>query len=189
MIGDLNGRKKLSTCLALSVIVASAVLAVLFPGSLSAQHDERSVRAAFVYNLTKYVTWPVSAHELNICVLGGGATGPALKLIVDGKISEGRIIHVLLNPPESGLRRCDIVYWSDPMTSRIRSVLAETRGTSILTVGEDERFVREGGMIGFVRSGDSIQIEVGLDSVIAAGLKISSRLLDLALIVHTEKRG
>jgi dihydroxyacid dehydratase/phosphogluconate dehydratase len=63
-----------------------------------------------------------------------------------------------------------------------------TRGTSVLTVGENDKFVREGGMIGFVRTGDSIQIEVNLDSVNAGNLKISSRLLDLALIVHG-KRG
>jgi hypothetical protein len=189
MIDDLHRRCGLFARFAFSVIAASAGLAVLFPALLSAQQDERSVRAAFVYNLTKYVLWPVSAHELNICVLGGGATGPALKLVVDGKISEGRTIHVLVEPSDASLRHCDILYWTEPVTSRARSILDKTRGTSTLTVGEDDRFVREGGMIGFVRTGDSIQLEVNLDSVKAGDLKISSRLLNLALIVHTEKRG
>lgn len=173
----------------LSLLAAWAVFAALFPHSLAAQQDERSVRAAFVYNLTKYVIWPAPAHELNICVFGGGATGPALKQVVEGKLSDGRPIHIRLEPSDAQLSHCDVVYWSDTATSRVRSVLDKTRGTAILTVGEDERFVREGGMIGFVRAGDSIQIEVNLDSVKAGGLKISSRLLDLALIVHTQRRG
>lgn len=175
--------------LALTLMVVSALLAVLPPCSLQAQQDERSVRAAFVYNLTKYVVWPVSAHELNICVLGSGATGPALKLVVDGKISDGRTIHVLLEPLNADLHHCNILYWSDRTTYRCRSVLDKTRGRSILTIGEDDRFVRQGGMIGFVRVGDSIQIEVNLASVKASGLKISSRFLNLAVIVHSWKRG
>jgi hypothetical protein len=44
-------------------------------------------------------------------------------------------------------------------------------------------------MIAFVRSGDSMQIQVNIDAVRAAGLSISSRLLDLAIIVHTKIRG
>jgi len=166
------------------------MLAMMCPHSMKAQQDERSVRAAFVYSLTKYVTWPVADHELNICVLGGGATGPALKLVVDGKISQGRTIHVLLESSTgTSLHHCDIVYWTDVATSRALSALDRTRGTSTLTVGENDRFVRQGGMIGFVRSGDSIQIEVNLDSVKAGGLKVSSRFLDLALIIHAGRPG
>lgn len=156
---------------------------------MNAQQDERSVRAAFVYSLTKYVTWPAADHELNICVLGGGATGPALKLVVDGKVSQGRTIHVLLEPSTSSLHHCDIIYWTDAATFRAPSILEKTRATSPLTVGENDRFVHDGGMIGFVRSGDSIQIEVNLDSVKAGGFKVSSRLLDLALIVHGGRPG
>ena len=188
MIGGPKHRRGSVGSRLLAVLATWATLVTLFPGPLPAQQDERSVRIAFVYNLTKYVTWPASAQELSICVLGGGAIGPALKLVVDGKISNGRTIHVLLEPSDASLRHCDIVYWSDLATSRARSILDMTRGTSVLTVGENDKFVREGGMIGFVRTGDSIQIEVNLDSVNAGNLKISSRLLDLALIVHG-KRG
>src|SRR4051794_12422966 len=94
-----------------------AIVAMLCPPSAHAQQDERSVRAAFVYSLTKYVTWPVAEHELNICVLGGGSTGPALRLVVDGKVSQGRTIHVLLEPSNSSLHHCAIVYWTDAGTS------------------------------------------------------------------------
>ena len=189
MIGGSRLQRGHVSRVALAVMAAWVLLAVLFPHALPAQQDERSVRAAFVYNLTKYVAWPISEHEVNICVIGEGATGPALKHVVDGKISDGRTIHVLLEPSDDGLRHCDIVYLTEGTAARLHSILDKTRRALILTVGEDDRFVREGGMIGFVRTGDSIQIEVNIDSVKAGDLKISSRLLDLALIVHTEKRG
>lgn len=170
-----------------STVSALLPLTLIFPHLALAQQDERSVRAAFVYNLTKYVTWPNSLHELNICVIGSGATVPALQLVVDGKQSGGRTIHIVKKPSDAELRRCEIVYWSDSTMPGIRSILDRARGTPVLTVGEDDRFMREGGMIGFIRSGDSIQIEVNLESVKAEGLSISSRLLDLAQIVHADK--
>jgi hypothetical protein len=162
-------------------------VALLLPPVLVAQQDERSVRAAFVYNLTKYVSWPQSNRALNICVLGEGPTGPALKLVDEGKVSEGRTLHVLLGPPELKLPHCEIVYWCGSATSRVRSLLDKAHGAAILTVGEDDDFVRHGGMMAFVRNGDSIEIEVNLESVKSSGLKVSSRLLDLALIVHPDK--
>lgn len=167
---------------------ACVLAALLLPHFLQAQQDERSVRAAFVYNLTKYVTWPAGRNELNICVVGSGVTGPALKQIVEGKKSDGRAVHVLLQPSDIELRHCDIVYLSDSTTASFHSCLSKVHNTPTLTVGEDERFVGNGGMVAFVRSGDSIQIEVNLDSVQAAGLKISSRFLNLALIVHPKER-
>ena len=171
------------------IIVAGVILMLLPPRFGGAQQDERSVRAAFVYNLTKYVTWPTANRELNVCVLGEGSTGLALKQVVDGKASGGRVVRVILRPSDLEMRRCDIVYFSDSTDSRTHSLLGKPHGSLVLTVGEDDRFVREGGMVGFVRSGDSIRIEVNLDAVNAGGLKISSRLLDLALLVHSGKRG
>jgi hypothetical protein len=44
-------------------------------------------------------------------------------------------------------------------------------------------------MVAFVRSGDSIQIEINPDAVKAAGLSISSRLLEIALLIHPGRRG
>lgn len=170
----------------LSILVAAALVAPL-AGRLDAQQDERSVRAAFVYNMTRYVVWPAPDRNLNLCVSGGGNMGPALKFVVNGKISGERTIRVLLQPAESEFRRCDIFYWSGGFGSRVHPLLEKFRGTPTLTIGEDDAFVREGGMIAFVRSGDSIQIEVNLDSVKAGGLNISSKLLDLALIIRSGK--
>ena len=189
MIGGSECRSRCACKSHRYILAIWATLAMLCSHLMNAQQDERSVRAAFVYSLTKYVTWPVADHDLNICVLGGGATGPALKLVVDGKVSQGRTIHVLLEPSTSSLHHCDIVYWTDVATFRAAAVFDKTRATSTLTVGENDRFVRDGGMIGFVRSGDSLRIEVNLDSVKAGGLKVSSRLLDLALIVHGGRPG
>ncbi|HXS74778.1 MAG TPA: YfiR family protein [Terracidiphilus sp.] len=155
---------------------------------LSQQQDERAVRTAFIYNLTKYVDWPKTHSTLIICVFGPGTTGGDLKRVLNGKASGDRKLQVMLQSTEPEMQRCNIAYF--PGLTRDQSHSLNTAvSRSVLSVGEDEAFVREGGMVAFVRSGDSIQIQVNIDAVQAAGLTISSRLLDLAIIVHTKRHG
>jgi hypothetical protein len=156
-----------------------------------AQQDERSVRVAFVYNLTKYVTWPTTNQNpiLNLCVVGDSAVGSAVKSVLDGKASEGGTVRVMIQPSGLVPPYCNIAYF--PKAGRAKGHVGPIRETSgaVLTVGEDESFVREGVMVAFVRSGDAIRIEISPDKVKAAGLSISSRLLDIALLFHSGRRG
>lgn len=169
-----------------------AASALLFVGlgtlTLHAQQDEHAVRAAFVYNLTKYVVWPNRTRDIVICFSGNDNMGVVLKDVVDGKESDGRLIHVLLQPRDPDFAQCNILYVAKSPPKNIHSVVERTQRATILTVGEDESFVLSGGMVGLVRAGDQLQIEVNLEAVRANGLSMSSRLLDLAVIVRSGRR-
>jgi len=116
-------------------------------------------------------------------VVGDSETGITMKAILDGKSSDGREIHVMVNPSDSTLQTCDLVYVTSTNKPTFTHVLGLISGLPILTVGEDNRFLTHGGMVGLVRSADRIEIEVDLGSVRTARLKMSSRLLDLATVV------
>ena len=151
---------------------------------LHAQQDERAVRAAYVFSLTKYVSWPNRQDRLVIGVVGDGDIGPVLKQVLDGKTSDGKNIKVAIHPSENELRDCNMLYVTDPSPGEVRSVLHRIGGRPILTVGETDGFIREGGgMVALVRSGDQMQIEVNLKSLRMRQLQMSSRLLRLAVIV------
>jgi hypothetical protein len=98
-------------------------------------------------------------------------------------------MHLQFKAPDPDLRHCEIIYFSSPSASRVPQILNRTQGAYALTVGEDEEFLHRGGMLALVRSGDSLQIEVNLDSVEAEDLKISSRLLELAIVLHAGRPG
>jgi hypothetical protein len=157
---------------------------LLLTSSLQAQRDERAVRAAFVYNLTKYVEWPQADKELVIGFVGEGGMGETLQRIVAGKTSDTRTLRVILDPADDQLERCDVVYVAYSSPKRTQTVLSKLRHKSTLSVGETGDFARAGGMVGLVRDADQIQIQVNLEAAQAAGLKISSRLLNLAVIVR-----
>ena len=164
--------------------MAMTTLAVVMPAAgLWAQHEERSVRAAFVYNLTKYVEWPHPGKELVIGFVGDDAVGETLQKVLASKSSAERTIRVVLSPSDEGLQQCDLVYVGYSSKEKVRSVLEKVRNRNILSVGESDHFTLDGGMVGLVRMGDEIQIQVNLAEVQAGGLKISSRLLNLAVIV------
>jgi hypothetical protein len=163
---------------------ASLGLIILLSAELlSAQQDERAVRAAFLFNLTKYVSWPRAHEHLVIGVIGNGDIGSVLKQVLEGKISDGRPITVVLHSPDSELGECDVLYISGVTPATVRSILNRAASRAVLTVGENDQFVRAGGMVALVRSGDQIEIEVNLAALRNRRLDMSSRLLKLAVVV------
>jgi hypothetical protein len=161
-----------------------AVLARCLPCASAQQRDERAVRAAYVFNLTKYVQWPQETSELIIGFIGSPTTGEKLRELLEGKTSESRSIHVALFPSEEELQKCSILYLTDTPSRKLRAALDKPASRGILTVGESDLFVREGGMVGLVKVGDQIQIQVNLEAMQQAGVKISSRLLNVAVLVR-----
>lgn len=189
MTASISKRRRFSAGHLARLAMSCALLVFLLVSPLFAQRDEGAVRAAFVFNLTKYVEWPNLGHELVIGFVGDSETGAVLQRVVSGKISGSRTIRVVISPSEEQLSRCNILYVGYSSAKKTQSILDKIRNKNILSVGESDHFAREGGMVGLVRDGDHIQIEVNLESVQSGGLKISSRLLNLAEIVRTAKRG
>lgn len=146
--------------------------------------DERSVKTAFVFNLTKYVEWPHATNELVIGFVGDAPMGEILKKMLDGKTSDSRPIRVLLFPSEEQLEHCNLLYIAHSSPKETRAALDRVHKKGILTVGETESFARDGGMIGLVRTGDQVLIQVNLQAAQESQLKISSRLLNLSIIVQ-----
>jgi len=166
-----------------SVLLVSVLLCLFSGSTLRAQQDERAVRAAFVFNLTKYVSWPQAHDRLMVGVIGDGNMGPVLKQVLDGKVSDGRRITVVMHPSDADLRECDLLYLAESSAAKLRSILDRVSSRAVLTVGDTEEFTRAGGMVRLARSGDQIEIAVNLAALRSRKLEMSSRLLNLAVIV------
>ena len=57
-------------------------------------------------------------------------------------------------------------------------------GSSVLTVGEMERFIPSGGIINFVIERNKVRFEINPNGAERARLKLSSQLLSLARVVR-----
>lgn len=165
-----------------------AVFAPLLPAHAESR-DDRSVRAAYVFNLIRYIEWPPQQKELVIGFIGDAATGEVLETLLNGRTSDGRAIRVVLSPSDDELPRCSLLYVAEPDVKQVRKALEKVKGASVLTIGETDAFARAGGMVGLVNNGDHIQIEVNLEAAQSAGIRISSRVLNLAVIVGPGQKG
>jgi hypothetical protein len=166
-----------------TMVCAVAVVSLVMAPAAAQVRDERAVKVALVYNLTKYVEWSKTANALNICFSGEGGMGEMLQKVLEGKSSESRPIHLVLFPSDEELKKCNILYIVETSPKKVRATLDKVRTLNILTVGETEAFIHEGGMVGLLRTGEQVQIQINLEAARNAKLRISSRLLDLAVLV------
>jgi hypothetical protein len=147
---------------------------------------EYGVKAAFLLNFTRFVTWPPESFSdskapLAICVLGRDPFGTVLDEVVQGVMANGHglVIRRISEPPAA--QACQIVF-IDPEIKDSRRVLTAIPLT-VLTVGEGSQFVHQGGMIGFVVENRRVRFDINYARSEEAGLKISSRLLSVARTV------
>jgi hypothetical protein len=156
------------------------------PGAARAEGvaGEYDVKAAFLFNFTKFVEWPPAAFTdehslLRVCVLGENPFGKALSLLMGDEVG-GRRLSLTHLESLNKLESCHVLYVSRSERERLGQVLAAVRSAPVLTVGDTPGFIDQGGMINFILEGSKVRFDVNQEAAERAGIKISSRLLALA---------
>ena len=172
----------------LSAVLLAAPAADGAAGSAS----EYDVKAAFLYNFTKFVEWPSWAfHDdrstVRLCVLGEDPFGGSLQEIAEGEVA-GRRVTVLRARSMGAPAGCQILFVSRSERARLPLILREVRDAPVLTVGDTRGFLEHGGIVNFVVEGSKVRFEISQEAAERAGIRISSRLLRLATRVVTNPR-
>jgi hypothetical protein len=169
-----------------SRFAAAALLAAcsLLRPPLAAQQreaGETALKAAFLYNFTKYVEWPAAAFakqgQFRVCVFADPAFTREIEAILAGERVGSRTVRVIA-PDFSEVRSCHLAYFAD--ADRGAQLVAGLRQAPVLTVGEGPRFLEQGGIISFVLEDDRVRFDINRRGVDRAGLTISSKLLRVA---------
>jgi len=170
-----------------------AALALPFPQPVVAQESapplEYQVKAAFLFNFAKFVEWPSDnprdADEgFVICVFDDETLAQSLDRAVSGKTVEGRVFRVLRLQSLDDTRSCRMLYLGSNDTPHLSALLKSIRTTAVLTVGNAPGFTRHGGIINFIMQDNRVRFEINPQAADRAGLRISSKLLQLATIVR-----
>ncbi len=168
--------------------ICGLAVAALVSAPARGLHDEYAVKAAFIHNFAMLVEWPDVSFEspdspLRLAIVGSDDFAPSLEAYFQDKTVGVHPIRVTRIANEAGVANHHIVFVGGTSTKRFRGVVAAARGSQALTIGETEEFARGGGMIGFFHEGNKIRFAINRPAVEKAGLKISSRLLNLAKLV------
>lgn len=148
---------------------------------------EYQVKAAFLLNFTRFVEWPDGAFSgpaspFAICVIGKDPFGEILDDTLAGEAVNGRkfVVRRFLDAPPP--RACHVAYLVSPAKDSAK--LIQDLGPAVLTVGEGEAFARDGGIIAFVLQDRRVRFDVNSAAASACGLRLSSKLLNVARIVR-----
>lgn len=149
---------------------------------MALEQDEADVKAAFIYNFTKFVEWPAETRgPLQVCLLGEPDRLLTALMSLEGKQSHGSSIHVLnVNHDTGSLDGCRVIVVGASETGRLAAILASAQKHPALTVSEIEHFADAGGMIGLVVDNARVQFEINAQAAQRANLKLSAQLLKLA---------
>ena len=183
-----RGRFRLGLAAAAAVLIVGGAA----PAALDAP-SEYQVKAACLCRFGNYVEWPEGAFPdadspFTIGILGKDPFGPALEKTAEGKNIGGRRIVTRRFQRVDEVRACHILFISRSERGRLAQILERLGRSRTLTVSETDQFLQRGGMINFIIESKRVGFEINPDAAERAGLRISSRLLELARIVRPGRR-
>lgn len=175
-----------------AAVLLSSALATL----LCAQRNptEYQVKAAYLLDFGKFVTWPPAAqaahqNAFTLCVLGGDPFGRILDSTVSGEKINNKPVKVRRIRSARDAAECNVVFVSENEERLSVRTISSLNKPGTLTVSDSPGFLDRGGMIQFVRSGDRVRFEVNLKAARDAGLTLSSELLKVASAVRGKPGG
>lgn len=175
----MHSRAILIACLSLALLSFAA-------GAQESQPSQYQVKAAFLFNFAKFVEWPPESFAeetapLVIGILGDDPFGDDLERTIHGKSINNHLLVIKQLHSLAETTNCHVLFISASEQKRLAEIFSGLHGTSILTVSETEGFTEAGGMINFVLENKKIRFQINADAAKTARLKISSKLLSLAV--------
>src|SRR6266481_5133656 len=168
--GRKNGglKTRVACCLGLCIILANGVSMKMQAQDI----EEYQLKAAFLLNFIKFISWPHAdvSSRLTVCIVSAKDVAEALEAVTRGKSAAGRQVVVQELRSPAPLETCQLLFIGS-QGKKVEEILEEARNLPIVTVSEDDKFLRRGGMINFVAAS-------------RAGISISSKLLQLAIKVY-----
>jgi hypothetical protein len=171
-----------------ALVLAACGLFVVSPARLAAQGSlEYEVKAAFLLNFAKFTDWPPTAFAapdspIAICILGKDPFGHAIDELVQGEVVNGRKVVVRRMSQLPAAHTCQVVFTQQ--SGKEAAAALSGLGPGVLTVGEGESFVREGGIIAFLIESRHVRFDIDQKAAEVAELKLSSKLLAVARTVQ-----
>lgn len=150
--------------------------------------DEFALKAAFLFNFTRFVEWPESAFAssedpFRVCVIGEDPFGHRLVALGQRRVGD-RAIRVEYPRTVDALARCQMAYIGEATPAELRRAAMQRDPSTLLTVSSDGSFVRQGGMVALVTDGGRIRLHINLVAIRSSPLRFSAKLLEIAQVRH-----
>ena len=148
------------------------------------------IKVAFTYKIIQFIEWTENTDSnapVILCVLADKRLD---RLFTDfeGKEINGQTVQLLfLEQPPKPSELCGILYIGNLEQARLPQILQQiTPQGKILTISDIDQFAKLGGMVELKVHGRSVKMEINVSSATNVGIRISSKLLEVANIVQRD---
>jgi hypothetical protein len=179
----------LAGCFADLLVVAAWSARGAAGGEEAPARQDDDVKAAFLYKFPSYVDWrpgtfPEPSSPIVIGVAGDDAIADALRVLVAGRKAGERPVEIRPLPPGALPEGIHMLFVGRAASAHVPRLapLAARRG--VLLVTDYEGALDDGSAINLLVIEHRVRFEVSLDATERAGLKLSSRMLAVALWVR-----
>lgn len=153
---------------------------------------EYVVKAGFLFNFAKYVEWPADSFEkpdspISIGIVGADPFGEDLDKTLRNKTVKERGFIIRRYAEASDIKPCHILFIPRTENGRLAEILKKTDSWAALTVGEDEGFIKGGGIVNILIEKEKPRLEVNPEAAEKAHLTINAKFLKVATIVRPGK--
>lgn len=170
-------------------------LIVLFQIVLSAhaqKYTEYEVKAVYLYQFAKFVSWPENQVENNeefiIGIYGNNPFSEFSDAIYKDKLFKGKKSKIVqVRTPEDALK-CQMLFFSGVDKYSCLKFINKISSQPILLIGDNiEDFCHIGGMINFTRKDSKYRFQINPDVARQANIQISSKLFSVAEIIQNQE--
>ena len=144
--------------------------------------EEYAAKAAFVYNFTKFISWPkYESNEFNICILKECPIAKSLQKIATKNSVKNKKIKVAVVKNELP-SKCQILFIPKTISvKQMRDIASYYRNKGVLIITEQRGMLDKGAGINFMIQHRKIRFEVDTETLKQSKLVASSQLLKLAI--------
>ncbi len=147
---------------------------------------EYKVKAAFLLNFARFITWPsqnTSAEGFPLCVVGEDPFGEALAGIETKMVGGKQVSLQYLQSSTMELGQCRMVFVSRSEKNNLSRILKRIAGLPVVSVSDIDGFSDAGGLFEFKDQRGRLSFIINNSKAKSMGLSISSSLLNLAVDV------
>lgn len=154
--------------------------------AFAAEEVEYKVKAAFLLNFAKFITWPATAKPAEgfvLCIVGNDPFGSALAGIENKEVGGKKV--QLRFPGTNGdeLGQCRMVFVSKSEQRNVGRIIGLLGTSPVASISDIDGFADAGGMFEFKDQAGRLSFLINNGKAKKQGLSISSSLLNLALEV------
>ena len=175
---------KMHTSLLLRAFSPLLALLMAMPACGEDLSREYRIKAAYLYNLSKFIVWPGEETlpkdvPITICVYGYNPFDNYLDKLRERPV-RGRMIAIRYVQERESTDDCQMLFVSQHNTATPKLLNAAPPYPPILTVSDDEDFLTRGGLVSLVTVSNNVQLDINLTRAKQTGFSVSANLLEIA---------